>query len=88
MKVNHSESVLNKFEEFRNKVKLNAANSCDSQLMERLIVDGNELLRFQGALITCSLGTNGDSSICHKKCCGVCRMIRSSFTVEDAPVSP
>lgn len=85
LKVNHSERVLNKFEEFRNKVKLNAANSCDSQLMERLIVDGNELLRFQGALITCSLGTNGDSSICDKKCCGVCRMIRSSFTVEDAP---
>ena len=50
LKVNHCDSVLNKFEEFRNKVKLNAANSCDSQLMERLIVDGNELLRFQGAL--------------------------------------
>ena len=86
LKVNHSASVLNKFEEYRNKVKLNAAKSCKSKIMERLIVDGNELLKFQGALITCSLGIDRHSNICDKKCCGVCRMISSSFTVEDAAV--
>ncbi|XP_041027044.1 uncharacterized protein LOC121267261 [Juglans microcarpa x Juglans regia] len=89
LKVNHSASFLSKFEEYRKKVKLNAANSCHSTktLMERLIADGNELLRFQSALITCSLGTiSGYSRLCDKKCCGICRqMISFRFGVEDGP---
>lgn len=55
--------------------------------MERLIVDGNELLWFKGALITCPLGSKGYSRNCEKKCCGICRTITSSFRVEDEPIS-
>ncbi|KAK9290917.1 hypothetical protein L1049_009096 [Liquidambar formosana] len=50
--------------------------------MERLLVDGNELLRFHGAIITCSLGNDGVSTICDKKFCGVCRVIGSNVPVQ------
>ncbi|CAL9017952.1 unnamed protein product, partial [Prunus brigantina] len=55
--------------------------------VERLVVDGNEFLQFHGAAITCSLGINGLSTICKKKCCQVCSIIASGFDTEDRTIS-
>ncbi|KAA8516520.1 hypothetical protein F0562_016974 [Nyssa sinensis] len=82
LKVNHCEEVVNKFEEYRKLVMSKAKqNHIASKRMKRVMVDGNELLRFRGAAITCSLGFNGVSSICSKKCCGVCRVVGASNTL-------
>ncbi|GMI65826.1 hypothetical protein HRI_000251900 [Hibiscus trionum] len=70
LKINHNIGVLKRFEEYRQIVKSKSAN-----IFQRLAVDGNELLRFHGTIVTCSLGNNGLSRICNKKSCGVCRMI-------------
>lgn len=82
LKINHSVDALNKFEEYREIVKSKSTNvsASETRMMERLAVDGNELLRFHGAIVTCSLGNNDFSSICHRECCGVCKMVGSSLS--------
>ncbi|KAI5333972.1 hypothetical protein L3X38_024105 [Prunus dulcis] len=55
--------------------------------VERLVVDGNEFPQFHGAAITCSLGINGLSTICKKKCCQVCSIIASGFDTGDRTIS-
>ncbi|KAK8475816.1 hypothetical protein V6N13_087613 [Hibiscus sabdariffa] len=72
LKINHSMGALKKFEEYREIVKSKSASAC-----QRLAVDGNELIRFHGAIVTCSLGNNGLARICNKKSCGVCRLVGS-----------
>ncbi|KAE8664419.1 Ribonuclease P family protein, putative isoform 1 [Hibiscus syriacus] len=71
LKINHNIGVLKRFEEYKEIVKSKSAN-----VSRRLAVDGNELLRFHGAIVTCSLGNNELSRICSKESCGVCRMVR------------
>ncbi|KAI3828289.1 hypothetical protein L1987_02388 [Smallanthus sonchifolius] len=44
--------------------------------------DGNELLRFYGTTIACSLGINGESSLCVSDKCCVCRIIRHGFSTK------
>lgn len=82
LKINHNADVLNKFEEYREIVKSKSTNNVpgDSMRIERLAVDGNEFLRFYGAIVSCSLGNSKLSSICHRECCGICQMIGSSLT--------
>ncbi|OMO72565.1 hypothetical protein CCACVL1_17709 [Corchorus capsularis] len=82
LKINHGVDVLNKFEEYREIVKSKSTNINVSSNMERLAVDGNELLRFHGAIVTCSLGNEEFSNICHRECCGICRMVSSSLLSE------
>ncbi|KAE8681817.1 Ribonuclease P family protein, putative isoform 1 [Hibiscus syriacus] len=71
LKINHNVGVLKRFEEYREIVKSKSAN-----ISRRLAVDGNELLRFHGAIVTCSLGNNELSRICSRETCGVCRMVQ------------
>ncbi|CAK9154574.1 unnamed protein product [Ilex paraguariensis] len=85
LKVNHNEAMLNRFEEYRKLVKSNAKDSTGWQRVERVVADGNELLRFHGAVITCSLGFDGISSICNSKACGVCRVLGSSVLAKGLP---
>ncbi|XVE76231.1 hypothetical protein DITRI_Ditri12bG0156200 [Diplodiscus trichospermus] len=89
LKINHNVDVLNKFEEYREIVKSKSTNipPGESMRIERLAVDGNEFLRFHGAIVTCSLGNDEISSICHRECCGICRMVGSSLSDGEACVA-
>ncbi|KAF2305022.1 hypothetical protein GH714_001117 [Hevea brasiliensis] len=49
----------------------------------RCLADGNELLRFHGIAIACSLGLNGSSSLCTLEKCGVCQILRHGFSEKD-----
>ncbi|XP_038719777.1 uncharacterized protein LOC120012423 [Tripterygium wilfordii] len=75
LKVKHSVDALDRFEEHRERVKSKYANL--RKRKPRLVADGNEVLQFHGASITCSLGRNGCLCICNRKCCRVCRTIAS-----------
>ncbi|XWS66929.1 hypothetical protein CRYUN_Cryun05aG0242800 [Craigia yunnanensis] len=76
---------------FREMVKSKSTNilADETTRIERLAVDGNEFLRFHGAIVTCSLGNDEFSSICHKECCGICKMVGSSLSdgEESVPLS-
>ena len=79
LKVNNSVDVLHRFEEYKEMVKSKAKENRVGLRLERLGADGNELLMFHGAVITCSLGSGkeGGFSICSEKRCGACRFIGS-----------
>lgn len=46
----------------------------------RCVADGNELLRFHGTTIACSLGINSCYSLCTLDYCGVCQILRHGFS--------
>ncbi|XP_057982223.1 uncharacterized protein LOC131167435 [Malania oleifera] len=75
LKVNHSAEVLDRFEAHRETIKSRDAETGERKRTERLAVDGNELLRFHGGIVACSLGFDGGFSICEKKSCGICRIL-------------
>ncbi|XP_043714393.1 uncharacterized protein LOC122662709 [Telopea speciosissima] len=78
LRVNHTVEVLKRFEEYRELVKSRAAETCVSNRKERLVADGNEVLRHHGATLLCSLGFQGNSSICGQQSCEVCSIVGSS----------
>ncbi|KAK4271384.1 hypothetical protein QN277_020086 [Acacia crassicarpa] len=87
LKVQNTPRTFARFEEYREMIKNNAEKS-DKKKQPRCLVDGNELLRFHGTTLTCSLGINGSSSIssssglCTSKDCCVCQILRhGSFTI-------
>ncbi|KAG4177716.1 hypothetical protein ERO13_A11G324733v2 [Gossypium hirsutum] len=61
LKINHTIDVLKRFEEYREIVKSKSSN------IERLAVDGNEVLKFYGTIVTCSLGIDEFSRICYRE---------------------
>ena len=65
------------FEEYREKVKDNADKL--QKKHPRCVADGNELLRFHGTTILCSLGTSS-SSVCGLDYCGICQILRNGFS--------
>lgn len=82
LKVQNMPRTFASFEEYREMVKLNAEKFQKKQ--PRCLADGNELLRFHGTTITCSLGVNGSSALCTSEQCGVCQILRhGSFTHKD-----
>ncbi|KAK4281450.1 hypothetical protein QN277_012943 [Acacia crassicarpa] len=88
LKVNHSLDHLTKFEEYREGVKSMSAKIREPERTQKLVVDGNELVRFHGALIKCSLGRGNLSlDICSNRWCAVCRMVSSTFPVKDVSVT-
>jgi hypothetical protein len=72
LKVHNAPRTLARFEAHRAAVK-----SCSSA---RAAADGNELLRFLPAPISCALGLNRSNSLCGSPACGVCSAIRHGFT--------
>ncbi|KAI9086229.1 hypothetical protein K1719_031683 [Acacia pycnantha] len=88
LKVNHSLDHLTKFEEYREGVKSMSAKISEPERTQKLVVDGNELVRFHGALIKCYLGRDNLSlDICSNRWCAVCRMVSSTFPVKDVSVT-
>lgn len=84
LKVHNMQKTLARFEEYREAVKARASKLPKKH--PRCLADGNELLRFYGASLACSLGTGGSSSLCASERCGVCRIIREGFSVRKGGV--
>ncbi|XP_062208622.1 uncharacterized protein LOC133910120 [Phragmites australis] len=80
-KVHNTQRTLSRFEEYREAVKLKASKLPKKH--PRCIADGNELLRFHGAALSCALGAgssgSSSSSLCASDKCAVCRIIRHGF---------
>ncbi|XVE50506.1 hypothetical protein DITRI_Ditri01bG0167600 [Diplodiscus trichospermus] len=80
LKVHNMQKTLARFEEYREMVKNKASKLPKKH--PRCIADGNELLRFYGTTVACSLGLNGSSSLCISEKCCVCRIIRNGFSAK------
>ncbi|KAF9588284.1 hypothetical protein IFM89_008701 [Coptis chinensis] len=80
LKVHNMQKTLSRFEEYREMVKIKASKLPKKH--PRCLADGNELLRFYGTTVACSLGTNGSSSLCISEKCSVCRIIRHGFSTK------
>lgn len=78
LKVHNMQKTLALFEEYRETVKMKASKLPKKH--PRCLADGNELLRFHGTTIACSLGTNGSSGLCASEKCSVCQIIRHGFS--------
>ncbi|BBH01903.1 zinc finger protein-related protein [Prunus dulcis] len=80
LKVHNMQRTLARFEEYREMVKMKASKLPKKH--PRCIADGNELLRFYGTTVACSLGLNSSSSLCVSEKCCVCRIIRNGFSAK------
>lgn len=80
LKVHNMQKTLARFEEYREMVKIKASKLPKKH--PRCLADGNELLRFYGTTVSCSLGLNGSSSLCVSEKCCVCRIIRNGFSAK------
>ncbi|KAJ8617809.1 hypothetical protein MRB53_013995 [Persea americana] len=80
LKVHNMQKTLVRFEEYREMVKIKAGKLPKKH--PRCLADGNELLRFYGTTIACSLGMNGSSNLCLMEKCSVCRIIRNGFSAK------
>ncbi|XP_010520878.1 PREDICTED: uncharacterized protein LOC104799892 [Tarenaya hassleriana] len=80
LKVHNMQKTLARFEEYRETVKIRASKLPKKH--PRCLADGNELLRFHGTTISCSLGLNGSTSLCMSETCCVCRIIRKGFSTK------
>lgn len=78
LKVHNTQRTIQRFEDYRDSVKIRA--NTNAKKNARCAADGNELLRFHCATLTCALGANGSSSLCcSTPACGVCTIIRHGF---------
>ncbi|KAK4398465.1 hypothetical protein Sango_1322000 [Sesamum angolense] len=80
LKVHNMQKTLARFEDYRETVKTKASKLPKKH--PRCLADGNELLRFYGTTLACSLGINGSSSLCVSDKCCVCRIIRDGFSTK------
>ncbi|KAI9197729.1 hypothetical protein LWI28_003280 [Acer negundo] len=83
-KVHNIQKRLAEFEDYRETVKIKANKL--SKKYPRCLADGNELLRFYGTTVSCSLGLNGSSSLCSMEKCGVCQILRYGFSVQNESI--
>lgn len=79
LKVHNMQKVLAQFEEYRELVKIKASKLAKKH--PRCLADGNELLRFYGTTVECSLGINGSSSLCTSEKCKVCKILTHGFSI-------
>lgn len=80
LKVHNMQKTIARFEEYREMVKIKASKLPKKH--PRCIADGNELLRFHGTTVSCSLGLNESSSLCVSEKCCVCMIIRHGFSAK------
>ncbi|KAL8172412.1 hypothetical protein V2J09_024216 [Rumex salicifolius] len=76
-KIHNMQKTIARFEEYRETVKNKASKLPKKH--PRCIADGNELLRFHGTTVSCSLGLHDSSSLCVSDKCFVCKIIRHGF---------
>ncbi|XP_073136978.1 uncharacterized protein [Henckelia pumila] len=78
LKVHNTQRTIQRFEDYRDAVKTRANSTAKRDA--RCAADGNELLRFHCATLTCSLGARGSSGLCASvPGCGVCTIVRHGF---------
>ncbi|KAK8551588.1 hypothetical protein V6N13_120044 [Hibiscus sabdariffa] len=77
LKVHNMQRTLDQFEDYREMVKLKENKL--SKKHPRCLADGNELLRFYGTAVACSLGLESTLSLCTLEKCGVCQILRYGF---------
>lgn len=83
LKVKNSVETLERFEKYREKVKKKAYDECEQcKRHPRSSVDGNELLRFYGTVMTCGERPAQVSELCRDPFCRVCRTIQSNFDTQ------
>lgn len=80
LKVHNMQKMLAQFEEYRELVIIKAHKLAKKH--PRCLADGNELLRFHGTTVECSLGLKGSSSLCTSKNCQVCWILRNGFSTK------
>ncbi|KAM7264505.1 hypothetical protein ACFE04_002188 [Oxalis oulophora] len=80
LKVHNMQKALSLFEEYREMVQIKASKLPKKH--PRCLADGNELLRFYGTTVACSLGQNGSSSLCTSDKCRACRIIQNGFSTK------
>lgn len=80
LKVHNMQKTLGRFEDYREMVKIKASKLAKKH--PRCLADGNELLRFYGTHLACSLGINGSSTLCVSDKCSVCGIIRHGFSTK------
>ncbi|KAK6264863.1 hypothetical protein QQP08_019005 [Theobroma cacao] len=78
LKVHNMQRSLAQFEDYREMVKIKANKL--SKKHPRCLADGNELLRFYGTTVACSIGMKNTSSPCTLKKCGICQILRHGFS--------
>lgn len=83
LKVHNPQTKVAQFEEYREMVKIRANKLQHSKKHPRLLADGNELLRFYGTTIACSLGKKGSSSLCTLQICNICCILRHGFSTQE-----
>ncbi|KAI4299242.1 hypothetical protein L6164_032719 [Bauhinia variegata] len=81
LKVQNMPKAIASFEEYRDMVKTNAGKL--QKKHPRCLADGNELLRFHGTTVACSMGRNGSSSLCTLDHCGLCQILRHGFSTKN-----
>ncbi|XP_073302071.1 uncharacterized protein [Primulina huaijiensis] len=77
----HNMQKLAQFEEYRELVIIKANKLAKKH--PRCLADGNELLRFHGTTVECSLGLKGSSSLCTSNNCHVCWILRNGFSTKE-----
>ncbi|XP_051128449.1 uncharacterized protein LOC127249596 [Andrographis paniculata] len=80
LKVHNMQKTIAQFEEHRELVKIKASKLPKKH--PRCLADGNELLRFHGSTLECSLGTKASSSLCKSDTCRVCRILQHGFSTK------
>ncbi|KAK7359489.1 hypothetical protein VNO77_01449 [Canavalia gladiata] len=78
LKFQNKEETFASFGECKEMVSINAEKLQSEH--PRCLVDGNEMLRFYGATVACSLGVNGSSTLCTLDQCGLCQILRHGFS--------
>ncbi|OEL37581.1 hypothetical protein BAE44_0001400 [Dichanthelium oligosanthes] len=81
LKVHNTARTLARFEEYRDAVKAKAKAAQQAKKHPRCTADGNELLRFHCATLSCALGLDGATHLCDAagSSCGACGIIRDGF---------
>ncbi|KZV27145.1 hypothetical protein F511_31107 [Dorcoceras hygrometricum] len=80
LKVHNMQKMLAQFEEYRELVIIKANKLAKKH--PRCLADGNELLRFHGTTVECSLGLKGSCSLCTSSNCHVCLILRNGFSTK------
>ncbi|XP_047317818.1 uncharacterized protein LOC124921235 [Impatiens glandulifera] len=80
LKVHNMSKTVSQFEEYRESVKVKASKL--QKKHPRCLADGNELLRFHGTTVDCSIGEKGSSSVCVSEDCGVCQILKNGFVTK------
>ncbi|XP_059650494.1 uncharacterized protein LOC132296300 [Cornus florida] len=79
LKVHNMQKTLAQFEEYREMVKMKASKLLKKHT--RCLANGNELLRFYGASVECSFGSNGSYALCSSHKCCLCGILRHGFSM-------